>query len=244
MGIKAVLTSLDGVDETIRGLYKKEGEKFHLDLDEIDEHPSVGALKRAKDYEKAERVRIAGELTAAKSALETAEDAHRESLKSVVPQANVTALEDSYKMKLKNTEDKFKEELTKKDAQLNDILVTSKARELCAKISTAPELLLPVVMKRLAVEEGEGGLQTRVLGLDGKPSAATLQELEAELLQTPAYAPIIIGSKAAGGGASGGPGSGGATKKLSELSESDRLKLSRDNPAEFRRLMAEAKAAR
>jgi hypothetical protein len=48
-----------------------------------------------------------------------------------------------------------------------------------------------------------------VLGPDGKPSAATLDELKAEFVANEAFAPIIAGSKASGGGA-GGANSGRA----------------------------------
>ena len=51
-----------------------------------------------------------------------------------------------------------------------------------------------------------------VLDANGKPSAATLEELKAEFVNDPAFAPLIVGSKASGSGASGAkPGSGAAT---------------------------------
>ena len=42
-----------------------------------------------------------------------------------------------------------------------------------------------------------------VIGQDGKPSALTIDELKAEFTSNPAFAPVIAGSKATGGGASG-----------------------------------------
>lgn len=158
MGIKAVLTSLDGVDDSIKGLYKQEGDKFHLDLEAVDEHPSVGALKRAKDHEKEARQRAENELREARTAAEKAEETHRETLKSVIPKAQSDALEQSYKTKLETQKQEHEKAMGTKDAQINTLLVTSKAQALCSKISTAPDLLLPHVLKRLRAEEVDGTL--------------------------------------------------------------------------------------
>jgi len=54
MALKAVLQTLDGVPEALRTEYKERDGKFYLDIDGIDDHDGVGALRRAKDYEKDE----------------------------------------------------------------------------------------------------------------------------------------------------------------------------------------------
>ena len=51
-----------------------------------------------------------------------------------------------------------------------------------------------------------------VLDPQGKLSAATLDELKAEIANDAAFAPLIAGSKASGGGAGGAGGGGGAPK--------------------------------
>lgn len=48
---------------------------------------------------------------------------------------------------------------------------------------------------------------------------------------------LVDGNQAGGGGATGGDG-GAGKKKLSELTEAERVKLHRENPAEFARLRA------
>ena len=55
MALKAVLTSLDGVDEGLHALYREENGKYVLDLDDNDikSHPSTGPLSRALERERA-----------------------------------------------------------------------------------------------------------------------------------------------------------------------------------------------
>lgn len=53
MGLKAVLDSIEGVDDAVRSLYKSgEGGKYVLDVDDYDAHPSVRALKNAFESQK------------------------------------------------------------------------------------------------------------------------------------------------------------------------------------------------
>ncbi len=73
------------------------------------------------------------------------------------------------------------------------------------------------------MELREGVPVTVVIGLDGKPSAMTIEELKAELAATQVLAPLIAASKAAGGGASGGGNGGGAAKKAITRTQFDSL---------------------
>jgi hypothetical protein len=71
---------------------------------------------------------------------------------------------------------------------------------------------LPHIERRLSVEQRDGKPVVVVLDQQGKLSAATLDELKAEFANDVAFAPLIAGSKASGGGA-GGAGSGGGAAK-------------------------------
>lgn len=67
MGLKAVLDSIEGVDDAVRSLYKSgEGGKYVLDVDDYDAHPSVRALKNAFESQK-------GAFTESKTKLSAAE---------------------------------------------------------------------------------------------------------------------------------------------------------------------------
>ncbi len=49
MALKAVVDSLDSVDEGQHNFYTEKEGKFYLDLEGVQDHPDVGALKRALD---------------------------------------------------------------------------------------------------------------------------------------------------------------------------------------------------
>jgi len=71
---------------------------------------------------------------------------------------------------------------------------------------------LPHIERRLSVEQRDGKPVVVVLDQQGKLSAATLDELKAEFANDVAFAPLIAGSKASGGGANGAGNGGGAAK--------------------------------
>lgn len=53
MALKAVIESLDGVDDALRPLYKEVDKRWVLDVDGVDDHPSVRNLKTAFETHKA-----------------------------------------------------------------------------------------------------------------------------------------------------------------------------------------------
>jgi len=65
MKLKAVLESLDGLDESLKGLYSKnEHGEFVLDLDGVDSHPAVRGLKAALETSKSQRTKLREKLDA------------------------------------------------------------------------------------------------------------------------------------------------------------------------------------
>lgn len=55
MKLKAVVDSLEGIDEAYQGLYTEKGGKYVLSIDGIDAHPTVSGLVSALDKERSER---------------------------------------------------------------------------------------------------------------------------------------------------------------------------------------------
>lgn len=57
MALKMILKTLEGLDETIAAMYRKEGDQFVLDLstDQLREHPSNSSLISALERERQER---------------------------------------------------------------------------------------------------------------------------------------------------------------------------------------------
>ena len=71
MPIKAVVESLDGLDENLQSLYVQDGDKFFLDLDDdsIREHRAVAPLRNAYDRTKSDLQRAREEREAASAKL-------------------------------------------------------------------------------------------------------------------------------------------------------------------------------
>lgn len=213
MVMKAVLDSLDGVDKAFHGEYKKGDDgKFHL---EVEGGEDTGALKRAKDYEKKERQKAEKALKDAQEAADALQSELDELHAGAVPKGDVEKLRKSYEDRLAKREKELNDELTGANGVINTLLVDNVASGLATKLAAKPEYveaLLPHIQSRLVVEKDGGKPVTRVKDKDGTVGAATLADLEKELLSNKAFAPILRGSHASGGGAKGNDDLGGSHK--------------------------------
>lgn len=154
------------------------------------------AEKKASDHKRKEAEELARK---------AAEEAARKS-------GDVSALEKSWQEKLATTQAEKDAEIQRLSGSLKNIMVDNVAIQAANDIACegSAVVLLPHIRARLAMESVDGVPVTRVLGPDGKPSAATIEELKAEFVANPAFAGIIAGSKASGSGAGGGNGGGAA----------------------------------
>lgn len=142
-----------------------------------------------------------------------AEDAARKAAEEAARKAgDVTALEKSWKEKNESEVGEWKGRFESERTHVQRLLVDNVAAGLANDLALqgSANVLLPHIRNRLTVEYTDGNPTTRVLGPDGKPSAATIDELKAEFAANVAFAPIIAGSKASGSGAGGGNGGGAA----------------------------------
>lgn len=73
-GLKAVLESLDGVDDPIKALYEEKDGKFILQLDGADQHPSVQNLKNSYTAEVNKRKEMQKTFNEMKAKVETIPD--------------------------------------------------------------------------------------------------------------------------------------------------------------------------
>lgn len=168
---------------------------------------------------------------AQKKALEEAEAAKVAIEEAARKAGDVQALEKSWADKLAKRESEL---LAERDALGNvvrDLTVTATATKLAAELAVpgSADVLLPHITKRLALETQDGKPVVRVLGADGKPSAASVEDLAKEISGNAAFAPLIVASKATGGGASGGKGGGAAsTKKVSEWTDGEKSRFIRE----------------
>lgn len=151
------------------------------------------------------------------------------------------ALEKSWQEKLAAREAELSSQVSKLDGSLRDVLVESVAKGLAAEIAIpgSANVLLPHIRARLAVDYVDDKPVTRILDAAGKPSAATLDDLKNEFAGNAAFAPIVAGTKASGGGAAGA-GRGGAGVK--SMTRSDYEALDANGKAEFAKRMAKGEA--
>jgi Tfp pilus assembly major pilin PilA len=93
--------------------------------------------------------------------------------------------------------------------------VHSKAVELATTLAVpgSADVLLPHIESRLSMDIKDGRAVAVVMDAQGKPSALTVDELGKEIANNAAFAPLIVASNAAGGGANGTQRGGAAKSK-------------------------------
>ncbi len=221
MAVKAILQNLEGLSEELSKQYKQvDGVGYVLDVEGVEAHPMVGALARAKERESTEA-------TAAKKALRELQDAHKaltekhgalsEEFEAKLrgaqgtSQENVARLDKSWGEKMGKQKDDFEKIIGQQERALQKLLIQDAAQQVAIAMKPlAPEhvgVLLPHITCRLAVERDGDTAKTRVLDLEGKPTALTIEELASQMSLDKRFAPLLTGSRASGSSAPGaGPG--------------------------------------
>jgi hypothetical protein len=210
--LKFQLDTLDGVEESVRALYTEKDGKFVLGIEGLPQQEDVSGLKAKVDE-------LLGEKKAAEKARKDAEEAARlEREEAARKSGNVEELEKSWSEKYNRREAELngllEQERGSLGSQIRDLTVGRTATDIAAALAIpgSAKALLPHIERRLSVELRDGKPTVVVLDQAGKLSAATLDELKAEFTNDTAFAPLIAGSKASGGGAAGAGNGGGAAK--------------------------------
>ncbi|MDF3134507.1 hypothetical protein [Pseudomonas extremaustralis] len=212
MGLKYLLDTLDGVDDSIKTLYVEKDGKYILGIEGLPQPEDVSGLKSKVEE-------LLGEKKAAEKARKDAEDQARlEREEAARKSGNVEELEKSWSEKYNRREAELNSMLEQErgtlSTQIRDLTVGRTATDIASALAIpgSAKALLPHIERRLSVEQRDGKPVVVVLDQQGKLSAATLDELKAEFANDTAFAPLIAGSKASGGGAAGAGGGGGAAK--------------------------------
>jgi len=210
--LKFQLDTLEGVDESVRPLYTEKDGKFVLGIEGLPQPEDVSGLKTQVqtllDEKKAEQRK---RQEAEEATRLEREDAARKS-------GNVEELEKSWSEKYSRREAELngllEQERGSLSGQIRDLTVGRTATDIAAALAIpgSAKALLPHIESRLSVELRDGKPTVVVLDQAGKLSASSLDELKAEFTNDPAFAPLIAGSKASGGGAQGAGNGGGAAK--------------------------------
>lgn len=231
MALKKKITKVqfDALSAELQKEYKAEGENFVLDVEGDD----------GVDWQRKRNIEAEHREKAEKKQKEL-QDQVDGLLRGAIPKDDVAALETSWKTKLADADTKHAGEI----AELNNVIATTTVTNVASEIAQmflAPGAMVPMIRSRLKSEIVNGVATTRVLDKNGLPSALTIEDLKNEFKADVTLAPVIVGSKASGGGAGGAsqPGAGG--KKLKDMNDQERIKLHKENPEEFKRLVNESK---
>lgn len=242
MALKSKLTKaeFDALPDALKEHYKESNGSYLLDSDDAAE------LRRAKEAAAEEANAAKAEAARLRKEKEDADEEARKAREEAArKKGDVTALEASWQEKLTAVETKHANEIADLNNQIDELTVRAEARRIAAEISTVPELVEDAIAKRLRREVVDGKPTVRTLDATGQPSAKTLGELQEEFVANPKYAAIMIGSMGSGGGASQStPAGGGApTKKINEMTETERVThFNKVGAAEFERQVAAERA--
>lgn len=222
MALKAVLASLDGLDEALQGLYKAGDDgRFFLDVEGVDDMPAVVGLKQKNtellDEKKAATAKLAafGEYTPEKieelrEAAKKAGGARVQELEAKLEQASKAAQTEILEAKQAAEAEREAARSYFKGGEVNRAISSQRGN---------PELLSHLVDQHIDVKRNEAGdFELKVIGKDGQArikdsagNAFTVDDLVSELKANPKYAGAFdarTGSDAPPGGGGGGTGGG------------------------------------
>lgn len=234
---KITKEAYEALSEALKALYEADGDNYVLELEDDDSDAEMERLKLKRQIESDHRKRAEAERDELKKQLKELQEAQNKKADDDHRKAgDVEALDKSWKAKFEAREKELLAQIEQNNSVIQQITVGAAAQDIATRISTAPELLAPAISSRLTVEYTDGKPIMRVLDKDGKPSAATLEDLEKEIAGDKRYASVIIAGNGSGGGGRGGQsGNGVPNKKFSELSEQERIDWYRKDPDGFRK---------
>lgn len=222
--------SLEGLDENLHSLYEQKDGAYFLKVAGVVAESDLEGIKANRDAllaEKKEQQRLAQEAEAERQRIEreAAEELARKN-------GNLEAIENSWKEKLAARETELSERLKVAELKNYELTVGRQAQELAGELAkpNAQRLLAKEIKERLTLDE-DGNI--RVLDLQGKPTALTIDELKAQLRADPTYQDIIVINNSSGGGASGGGLGGGAAKNPKDMTTQERADWATRDPIGF-----------
>lgn len=239
MKLKAVLGTLEGVDESLHGFYTKgSDEKYYLDLDGVDDHPSVlpvirkknELLTEVKDLKTAVR-KFEGieDPEAARTALQRVTELEEQLAGGGGKNAEAIAkLQRDHQAAMEALRRQSAQQLEERDTQLQrertaaeDFFVRSEIARAFGAARGNPEALDYItynVRQRVKPVRREDGTFERLAVLDAqnvervkdsKLTPATIDDFVLELREDPKYGTSFSGSGQSGSGADPLAGAGG-----------------------------------
>lgn len=244
--LKFALESLDGVEESVKGLYVERDGKFYLDVDGAVDKSEIAGLEKSRDKILSEKKALDAKIKEHEAEIAKArEEAAREAEEKLKKAGDIKGLTESYEAKLAEKDKAIAEKTEPLMRELVRLTVEDTAMRIAAKyalsdcIETVAELIKPSLQMRF--ENGKSSVV--VVDKSGNATAYTLDEFEKQVQADPRLARLLKGGNANGGGASGGGNGDGvpAKKDARQYTGVELIKLSRENPKEYERIIAELK---
>lgn len=128
---------------------------------------------------------------------------------------DIESLDKSWSEKLATKESEYQKQIETLMGTVRQDKVDTVAVRMAAELGGEnADGILPHIKHRLDVELVDGSYKTIIKDANGNRSALTVDELKAEIENTPFLAPLVITSRAGGAGSGGSKSSaGGASKK-------------------------------
>lgn len=208
--------SIEEIEESQRSFYTEKDGKFVLGIEGMPTPDTSESDQRIEAMDSKIQELLSEKKSLAAKAKESEALAASEAKELAKKNGDTDALEASWQAKFDTTVNGLKEEYQPKITQLEGLLhnatVISKATQMASEIAIpgSARALLPHIQSRLQMEIRDGQATTIVTDANGKPSALTVEELKNEFIGDAAFAPLIVGSQAAGGGANGSDGGAGS----------------------------------
>ena len=174
--------------------------------------------------------------------VEAKKAADKAAMEAAKKSGDVDAVEKSWNEKYSALETNLNESSQRYERMIQSLTVGATASKLAAELAVqgSADVLLPHISARLAVEIKDDKPVVKVLDKDGRPSAMTIKELQAEFMANPIFAPIISGTKANGSGFKGGGWNGGNNMQL--VTRAEYSSMSGDDKAKFAAAMKKGEA--
>jgi hypothetical protein len=225
----------DKLADSHKLVYVKDGDGYKLPLVEEDD---PGPLRRALDRERTSSTERGTKIATLESEIRSL----RETIGT--KGGDVATLEKSWTDKYNAREAELNGHLDGLRGKLNATLIDVATQKLAGEITSKPEhasLMVPHIRSRYEVVWENGEPILKIKDANGKPSALNHEELKKEFVTNPVFASVVVANRASGAGSGGkqtGGSGGGAAKKWSEMSESERVTLFRQDPAAYREMKA------
>ncbi|WP_435658091.1 hypothetical protein [Brucella pituitosa] len=233
MALKAILASLDGIEDTTKALYVEKDGKFVLDVEGVDGFAleDVSGLKTALGKERTRADRAEGLVTAFKD-IDPAKA--KEALAKVEEWGNLDPSKEADKIANSKFEtakaqllEKHTGEINTREDRINHLsrtveglLIDAAATSALAEAKGSVELLLPHVRSHTRVKEVDGKFTVEVIDKDGnariadaKGNAMDIGGLVAEMKQSDAFGRAFEGSGQSGSGKTPSNGNGHTPQK-------------------------------